>query len=192
MRQELALVPEDELSFEIGLAKRADNGYGNDPNLRTPSAPWSGTLSAHELDQIEALSDIFLPRTSDDPAPSEVGIRHFFDHWLSAPYPRQRSHKATIVRGLSFLDPISKTKYKRPFLQLSRIEMEEIVASMQTSWPERNFFGRFRYLVVGGYFTTAAGSSAIGYKGNVPLLTYSGMSDEIEAIVEAELRKLGL
>lgn len=192
MRHELALVPEEEPAVEVGLKPLARNGYGKDPNLRTPTVPWSGTLSEHELNQIEALSDFFLPETLNHPSPSQVGIKHFFDQWLSAPYPRQSKDKAIILQGLSHLDPISASRHGKLFLQLSSTELNDVVAYMHHSWPVESFFTRFRYLVIGGYFTTAAGSDAIGYCGNVPLNHYPGMSSEVEELVEAELSKLGL
>ena len=61
-----------------------------------------------------------------------------------------------------------------------------------TAAANRDFFVRFRYLVVGAYFTSDAGFKAIGYLGNVPLRSFPGVSAQTQAIIDTQLRKLGL
>ena len=58
--------------------------------------------------------------------------------------------------------------------------------------PQRKFFQRFRFLVVGAYYTTLEGLKDIGYSGNVPLTTYPPMTEEERAILERALSALGL
>jgi hypothetical protein len=54
------------------------------------------------------------------------------------------------------------------------------------------FFKRFRYLTVGAYFTTEAGFKDIGYIGNVSRPSDPGPSEDVKAVLERELKKLGL
>jgi hypothetical protein len=75
----------------------AAGGYGTDPNVITPASNWPRILSRHQLRLIAALSDVILPATADQPAPSKIGIAKFFDEWLSAPYPKEQGDKSTIL-----------------------------------------------------------------------------------------------
>jgi hypothetical protein len=55
------------------------------------------------------------------------------------------------------------------------------------------FFRRFRYVSVGAYYTTAAGTADVGYIGNVPISgEYPGPSDEALAHLATVLDELGL
>ena len=51
---------------------------------------------------------------------------------------------------------------------------------------------RFRRLTIGAYYTTDVGSKAIGYIGNVAMASYPGPSDAVKAVLDRELKKLGL
>jgi hypothetical protein len=56
----------------------------------------------------------------------------------------------------------------------------------------QTFFRRFRALTIGAYYTTEAGFADIGYIGNVAMASYPGPSDAVKAVLDRELRKLGL
>jgi len=56
---------------------------------------------------------------------------------------------------------------------------------------QSKFFQRFRFLVVGAYFTTPERFRDIGYVGNVPLESYALMTDKERAILEKALSALG-
>jgi hypothetical protein len=55
-----------------------------------------------------------------------------------------------------------------------------------------SFFRRIRSLTVGAYYTTEIGFKEIGYIGNVALDSYPGPSDEVKAVLDNELKKLGI
>lgn len=168
-------------------------GYGSDPNLVTPSTPWRFILSQHQRRLIAALSDIILPGTQEHPAPSRIGIDRFFDEWVSAPYSRQQTDKTIIVQGLALIDAEARRRFGAGFLKLKKEQRLKIVDDIASpSAQDRQFFIRFRYLVVGGYFTSKVGFKAIGYRGNVPLLGYPGVSPETQRLIEDELNRLGL
>ena len=194
MRHERALKTLEEMESEDAFLRgiEADRGYGKDPNLITPSIPWPGTLSEHQLRLINALSDIILPRNSNYPAPSEIGIAEFFNQWLSAPYRWQKKHREVIVAGLSRIDLISDRLFGAQFLKLNTTQKEKVLNDEIRTSPDSGFFNRFRYLVIGGYFTTDLGSKAIGYVGNIPMEEYSGVSDDIKKMIEIEFKKLNL
>ena len=169
------------------------SGYGTDPNLITPVTTWPRTLSRHQLRLIAALSDVILPGTGDDPAPSKIGIARFFDEWLSAPYKNQQGDRSTILAGLDLVDRESKRVFWIGFLWLTDKRKRRIIDGIIAAGGDsRKFFARFRYLVVGAYFTSDAGFKAIGYLGNVPLQGYAPVSNELQRTIDHELQKLGL
>jgi hypothetical protein len=65
-------------------------------------------------------------------------------------------------------------------------------AIASTSAHDRTFFVKFRYLLVGGYFTSDVGFKAIGYLGNVPLRSYPGVSEAARRAIDDLLKELGL
>lgn len=151
-------------------------GYGTDPKLVEPEpAPWSRLLSDGELQAAAALADFILPASGAAPAASALGIPDFIDEWVSAPYPDQEKDRPLIREGLRALG-------RRP-------EAAKLTA-LQTEGGA--FFRRFRYLVIGAYYTTEAGFKDIGYIGNVSRPSDPGPSAEVKAALERELAKLGL
>jgi len=174
-------------------------GYGTDPNLVAPVVPWAFTLTPVERDLIGLLSDIILPGTQDQPAPSAAGVAEFFDEWLSAPYPQQETDRELVKNGLILIERMAEEKFAKPFAELSELQKAAIVTDIASAGPSDcqfeikvQFFRRFRYLLLGAYFTSSIGPKAIGYIGNVPLNSFPRVSDEVVEKIEIELRKLGL
>ena len=161
---------------KIGGKTPGTKGYGTDPNLVDPAkAPWPRLLSDAELQAAAVLSDHILPASGTAPAATALGIPDFIDEWVSAPYPDQEKDRPLIRDGLKALGP--KPDAAR-------------LADLPKASPE--FFKRFRYLVIGAYYTTEAGFKDIGYVGNVSRPTDPGPSAEVKAALERELAKLGL
>ena len=52
---------------DLDFAAISENGYGTDPNMISPTAPWPRTLSPAQLDQVAVLSDIICPRDERGP-----------------------------------------------------------------------------------------------------------------------------
>lgn len=159
----------------------------------TPHSPWPKTLTLYERHVIGALADLILTAGNHEPAPTAVGITDFFDDWLSAPYPQQLLDRAQILSGLQRVDQNAQASFGYEFLQLTDAQKRAVLDRMIKSGGDNlKFFIRFRYLVVGGYYTSDVGMRLIGYRGNVPLHKPAEISKEVLVIVEAELRKLGL
>lgn len=175
-------------------AMAASQGYGGDPNVVTPPlTPWPLTLSRPQRQMIGVLSDIILPGTAAFPSPTAMGIEDFFDQWLSAPYDGQKKDNITVTTGLAMVDTESRRQFGAEFLKLDPAQQRKIVDHIaSTAAADRKFFIRFRYLVVGAYFTSDVGFKAIGYLGNVPLRSFPAVSAQTQAVIDAELRKLGL
>ncbi|MFG2226319.1 gluconate 2-dehydrogenase subunit 3 family protein [Streptomyces sp. NPDC048644] len=168
-------------------------GYGTDPNLVTPHAPWPRTLSEHERALISALADLILPGTDEYPAPSGMGIVEFFDEWVSAPYKTQQQHRTVITTGLAMVDAEARRQFESDFLELDVPRQRQIIDQIASPTAvDRKFFIRFRHLLLGGYFTSDVGFKAIGYIGNVPLLSFPGVTSDVQRIIDDELEVLGL
>lgn len=161
---------------KMGGEKVEAKGYGTDPKLVEPEkAPWPRLLSDDELQGAAVLADFILPATATAPAASALGIPDFIDEWVSAPYPDQAKDRDLIRDGLK---------------KLGRAPDAAKLKALHGAGGE--FFKRFRYLTVGAYFTTEAGFKDIGYIGNVSRPSDPGPSEEVKAVLERELKKLGL
>lgn len=161
---------------KIGEKTPGAKGYGTDPKLVEPEpAPWPRLLSDGELQAAAVLSDFILPATATAPAATALGVPDFIDEWVSAPYPDQEKDRPLIRDGLK------KLGSKPDAAKLTALQKEG-----------GEFFKRFRYLVIGAYYTTEAGFKDIGYIGNVSRPSDPGPSAEVKAAVERELAKLGL
>lgn len=151
-------------------------GYGTDPNLVKPeAAPWPRLLTDAELQTAARLADFILPATATAPAASAIGVPDFIDEWVSAPYPDQLNDRPLIRDGLHALE--------------GKAEPANLAALAATADP---FFKRFRWLVIGAYYTTEAGFKDIGYIGNIARESDPGPSPDVKAALERELARLGL
>ncbi|WP_165422560.1 gluconate 2-dehydrogenase subunit 3 family protein [Rhizobium ruizarguesonis] len=157
----------------------------------TPHSPWPRTLTLYERHVIGALAYTMLPVGRESPV--EAGIADFFDDWLSAPYPQQVADKKQILSGLETLDRIAQMDFGSEFAQLTDKQKTAVLDAMINNGDDgRLFFLRFRYLVIGGYYTTDIGMRLLGYRGNVPLRKPKEIQADVLTVAEAELRKLGL
>lgn len=160
-------------------------GYGTDPKLAKPEpAPWPRLLSKKELQATAILCDFILPASGTAPAATAVGVPDFIDEWVSAPYPDQLKDRPIIRDGLKPLIRVMGDAEKRT-AWLAALPK----AADETS---KTFFRRFRYLVVGAYYTTEAGFKDIGYIGNQSRASDPGPSAEVKAALAQAFVKLGL
>jgi hypothetical protein len=159
-------------------------GYGTDPDLRHPTVPWPLLMSSRELQATAALADLILPPTESAPAPSAIGVQHFINEWVSAPYPDQLQDRRLIFEGLERLN-------HENFLEVDDRTRAVVLAALAAEQSSPSF-ERLRFLVVGAYYTTPEGWKDIGYIGNVPLASYPPITAEERARLDSELAKLGL
>ncbi len=172
---------------DLDFAVISENGYGTDPNMISPTAPWPRTLSPAQLDQVAVLSDIICPQDDRGPSATAVGVPDVIDEWVSAPYSSQHRDRVQILNGLQWLDDEAGRRFSNSFVAASDAQQIEIVRDIayrdQGDVPEFEhavqFFSRLRRLVFGGYFTSPEGVEDIGYIGNVPIAgDYPGPTDD--------------
>jgi len=175
-------------------------GYGTDPDLMSPVVPWARTMTTAQLRTSAALCDAILPADDRSPAASAVGVPDFIDEWVSAPYPQQQDDREIILGGLEALDQQSQNRFGTDFASAGPEQANELldwIAYANVANVEMlhlvTFFERFRFLTVGAYYTTEAGTEDIGYIGNVPISgDYPGPGDAAMAHLAGVLDQLGL
>ena len=127
-----------------------------------------------------------------------MGIPEFVDEWVSAPYPDQKADRKLVLNGLAWVDEDARQRFGKSFMEAGdnqQLQILDAIAVQDISGiktEQNKFFHRLRFLVLGAYYTTQEGFLDIGYIGNVPLDSYPPPSDEEIAILEKELKKLGL
>jgi hypothetical protein len=192
------ILPSLRLRLMAKTPASGTKGYGTDPNLLAPVVPWTKTMTSHQLRVTAALADLILPGSKNTPSPSALGIPDFIDEWISAPYPDQRSDRKVILAGLTWVDSEAMRQRGAGFIEIDDNDRREILDKMARDHSDtvsknaRTFFRRLRFLVAGAYYTTPEGLKDIGYRGNVALTSYPPITDEELAILEGELRELGI
>ena len=170
-------------------------GYGPDPDLikaYEKGAFWPLTMNAAQRQLAASLSDLISPADEHSPAASAVGVVDFLDEWISAPYPKQREDRETVLNGFVWLDGEARHRYEQPFAKLHEAQQRSICdricdlrrASREMQGPAQ-FFATYRNLTAAGFYTTQAGRKDVGYIGNVAITHFDGPPAEL-------LRKLGL
>jgi hypothetical protein len=173
----------------------APNGYGSDPNLTKlyhPGAVWPLTLTAAQRRTAGALCNVILPGDDRSPGAESVGVVDFIDEWVSAPYPRQLKDRLIVLDGLAWMDAEASLRFGKSFAELDDPRQRAICddicyepkAEAKFARAAR-FFGLYRDLTVGGFYSTPTGHKDLGYIGNVPLSRFDGPPMEL-------LQKLGL
>jgi hypothetical protein len=168
--------PSDALGF-IG-------GYGSDPDMLRiyhPGDLWPLTFTETQRREAATLCDLIIPADEISPSASSVGVVEFLDEWVSAPYPRQREDRATVLPGLKWLDEEATRRGGKLFADADSSTQHAICsdicyeAAVAPQFKEAaKFFARFRDLTAGGFYSTPIGMKDIGYIGNVPRSGFPG------------------
>lgn len=160
------------------------NGYGTDPdlmNVHHPGDVWPLTFTAEQRREAAVLCDLIIPADEVSPSASSVGVVDFLDEWVSAPYPRQRDDRVTLLTGLTWLDEEATRRGGKVFADADSSVQHAICgdicyeAAVSTPFKQAaRFFACFRDLTAGGFYTTPVGMKDIGYIGNVPRTDFPG------------------
>lgn len=152
-------------------------GYGNDPDLLNPEfQAWPKVLTAEQVKVVSRLIDQVLPARGDSPSASGLGLAHFFEEWLSAPYPTQRADLLAIEPMIDYVLGGG-----------SLIELQSIGAreeGLSAAWE------RFRLLTAAAYYTTPIGMGEMGFVGNVPQTEFKGPPAEALALLDRRYEAL--
>ena len=175
-------------------ANGAVRGYGQDPKLLETYKPgdlWPLTFTKDQRRTAGLLCDVIIPADEKSPSASQLSVHDFIDEWISAPYLRQQEDRRIILDGLSWLDRESKKRFKKEFVDLSEDQRHQICDDICFEPKAKpvlkkaaQFFGRFRDLTAGGFYTTPEGMKDIQYLGNVPLTKFDGPPPEVLAYLK--------
>jgi Gluconate 2-dehydrogenase subunit 3 len=192
-------LPKLVMAEKLVLFSSTAKGYGTDPDLKHPIAPWERIMTRQQLQLTAVLADMLLPAQANFPSPSALGIQDFVDEWVSAPYPEQLRDRLILLGGFASINKSARSRWGKRFLDISNSARQEIFEGLVAQWrkeeppaAQNTFFYRFRYVVLGAYYTTTEGYDDIGYSGNVPLATYPNATDQERTILDREFKKLGL
>jgi Gluconate 2-dehydrogenase subunit 3 len=166
------------------------NGYGSDPNLLERTVTWPRTLSAQELAMLAALCDIVLPAEPPHRSAKDIGVHHFLDEWVSAPYPQMQADRTIILDGLAALNGAARKSGDVPFAQVEPAQQAALFDELCGGKETVGFSRRLIQLICDGYYTTREGHAAIGYVGNVALASFPGAPPEIVRHLEKSLEQL--
>ncbi len=163
---------------------------GTDPVLNKTYAGgelWPLTLTPAQRVAAIALIDLILPpdNPSTDKLASQLGVQDFIDEWISAPYENCAADKPVITAGLDWLDAEAGRRFQNKFAACAEAQKCQIADDICGKIPvkkelkaQQQFFGRFRALAAGGYYTTPQGMKDVGYVGNVPTVDFAGPTPE--------------
>lgn len=175
-------------------------GYGTDPDLMHPKAPWPLTLSPTQRETVRIAADLILPADARSPSAATLHVDAFIDEWISAPYPRQQDDQKLVLAGLAWLDTESNRRFGKAFVQITDDQRRAILEKI--AWRDdvkpgygeaAGYFGKLRQLVIAGYCTSPEGTADLGYKGNTPIVgDYPGPTPEALAHLRTKLKELGL
>ncbi|MEJ0060125.1 MAG: gluconate 2-dehydrogenase subunit 3 family protein [Terricaulis sp.] len=179
---------------DVRLSPIGAEGYGTDPNLMAPSAPWPLTMTEAQRTLTRTAADIIVPGAA------ALNVDAFVDEWISAPYERQQNDRALILSGLAWIGNESQSRYHKMFMGAPIEEQRAIFDDIAykdriKSGHDRpaEFFARLRALVLAAYYTSPQGVSELGYMGNSPMVgAYPGPTGEAITHLRGKLDELGL
>ena len=138
-------------------------------------------FTEEERKKLSTLVDIIMPKDSESPAATEVGVVDFMEFIMKD----QPNYQTPMRGGLMWLDFESDEKFGKNFTKLSQSEVLQIVD--EVAWPEKakpeyeggvRWFNMLRNLTCSGYFSTEAGWKYMGYVGNQPNV-WDGVPKEV-------------
>lgn len=175
------LAPTDPATTVTAPAAR---GYGTDPDLLAvyrPGEAWPLTLTAPQRRLAGTLADLIIPDDGHSPSASSVGVVEFIDEWISAPYPAHRRDRTTVLAGFAWMDAEAQRRFGKVFSELASVEQHlicgDICDAARAQGPRleaARFFGMYRDLTAGAFYSSAAGRKDLNYVGNVPLVRFEG------------------
>lgn len=158
-----------------------------DPNMLDPKyhLGWQKPLTPAEMQTTSSLCDTIIPADDKSPSASQAKVPDFIQEWAGAPYEENQRDLEIVRITLKLLDAESIKRFGRPFKDASETDKTQLcdaICNVDTAAAEMKDlargFDRFRYLTIGGFYTTPEGRADLGYIGNVPSGAYAGASEE--------------
>jgi hypothetical protein len=172
----------EEQALPVQSALTSGIGGRTDEEIIRDQALLSETFfTDEEMKKLNVLVDIIMPKDSESPAATELGVPEFME-FIMKDMP---NYQTPMRGGLMWLDFEADEKFGKPFVELSNDQVIEIVELV--AWPDKatpeyeggvKWFNMMRNLTCSGYFSTEAGWQYMGYKGNQPNV-WDGVPQEV-------------
>ena len=140
-------------------------------------------FTAHEYKTLRVLADLIIPADERGPGAAEAGAPEFVD-LLSSQNPRLL---AIYTGGIAWLDHSSQRLNSKDFADASpqqQTALLDLIAYRKNESPMLGpgieFFGWARRMVVDAYFTSPAGTKALGYMGNTAVSKFEVPQEAID------------
>ncbi len=128
-------------------------------------------FTKHEMQTLQVLVDIIIPKDSRSGSASDAGVPAFIEFMA-----KDRPEMQTPLRGgLSWMDNQAKRRFDHTFIDLLPAQQIEIIEDI--AYPKRKipgmsqgvaFFSLLRNLTASGFWSSKIGIQDIGYQGNTP------------------------
>jgi len=134
-----------------------------------------------ELAKLNVLIDIIIPSDENSVGAKEAGVIDFLEFIM-----KDQPDNQTLMRGgLIWLDFTADEAFGKYFLEITSENQKQIldlIAYPDTAEPRFQnavlFFNLLRNLTATGYFTSQAGLTYLGYRGNTPNV-WNGVPQEV-------------
>jgi len=166
---------------------------GSDPDMvrkYKSGELWPLSFTERERRCAIALCALIIPADEGSPSAADLHVDLFIDEWISAPYEAQKKDRATILKGLAWLDAESEKRFSKVFAAASVEQQAQIADGICSPVPKDSplvdsvkFFARFRDLTAGGFYTTPEGMKDVGFVGNTPSQTFDGPPEAVLKLV---------
>jgi hypothetical protein len=132
-------------------------------------------ISMEQEKLLAEIASTIIPKT-DTPGAKELGSHLFVLKMLDDCYEKEDQEK--FVRGLKAIDEAAKQRHKKPFLQCSRQERENLLLSVESkeAFPQEvfDFYNIMKAKTLQGYMTSKyVVLNVIKYE-MIPSLSYNG------------------
>jgi len=132
-------------------------------------------FNEHDYKTVTRLADLIIPPEGGAPGGAAAGAPEFIDLLCSG----ANRLAQTWLGGLAWLNSASFKRFETSFLQAKpeqQTALLDLIAYRKNESPELapgiRFFDWARRMVVDAYFTSPAGTKAIGFQGNVGMQTF--------------------
>jgi Gluconate 2-dehydrogenase subunit 3 len=188
-----ALMPYDWCLSSNGSTLRDSRGYGRDPDLTKQHAPWLRPFDANQLATAACLCELILPADPPHPSAKDLGVHHFLDEWVGAPYAEMQGDRQIVLEVFAILD---RDAHETAGLAFSQVNLRQQTAALDRCHDDngRGHSGICRLvdLICAGYYTTREGHAAIGYVGNVAMPQFAGPPSDVVTRLEQLYSQLGV
>jgi hypothetical protein len=140
-------------------------------------------FNAHEFKTLQRLSDLIVPADEISKGALEAGAPEFIDLLASA----NDELAALYTGGIAWLDREMQRRHSARFVDAKpeqQTSMLDLIAYRKNDSPELGpgirFFDWVRKMTVDAFYTSKAGVSDIGYKGNIGMTKFQVPLEAIE------------